>query len=78
MTTTFHEAVGVLSEYVEGRYDRVTPGGSCEVVNCTLPPHLLMLVRFKVKSVEPEKTSWGRRRVEGVAFRAKLGVGCCW
>jgi len=43
-----------------------------------LPPQPLMLVRFNVKSVEPAKTSWGRRRVEGVAFKAKLGVGCCW
>ena len=78
MTTTFHEVVGVLNEYVEGRYDRVTPWGSCEVVNWMLPPQPLMLVRFNVKSVEPAKMSWGRRRVEGVAFRVKLGVGCCW
>ncbi len=67
-----------MSEYADGILDRVTPAGSCEAVNWTLPFQLLMLVRVNVNSVEPTKTFWGRETVEGATFRAKLGFGCCW
>jgi hypothetical protein len=58
-------------------YDRVTPAGSCEVVNWTFPRQPPMLVRFNVKSVEPTKLSSGRKTVEGAALKVKLGVCSC-
>ena len=59
-TPTYHEAKGVSSEYSDGINDRVTPVGSCEVANWTVPFQPLTLVRVNVKLVEPTKTSWGR------------------
>jgi hypothetical protein len=71
LTSTFQEAKGVSDEYADGIYDKVTPAGNCEVVNWTSPRQPPMLVRVNVKSVEPTKTSWGRRTVEGATFKAK-------
>jgi hypothetical protein len=73
LTATFHEAKDVSNEYADGIFDRVTPGGSCEVVNWMSPCQPLMLVRFNVKSVEPTKTSGGREAVEGATLKAKPG-----